>query len=299
MERYLRYLVGIAAARSDDPSQPVYGISGSAELIERSRHRRCRATAAWDRCASATTRGARSSTTCYGAAVLAATQLFFDQRLDAPATTQPFERLEPLGDAPSPTARPARRRAVGVARRARVHTFSSVMCWAACDRLARIAVQLGSTTARGTGRAQAGAHPRVRSTSAAGTPQLGTSVDAFDGDGPRREPAAAGRAQLRRAPTTRAIAPPSGAIERDLTRGDLPVPLHRARRLRRARERVPRLLASGWSTRSRRSAGATRRASCSSTCWPAATARPAGRGRAPRDRRDCGAISRRPTAWSD
>src|SRR5690606_16500094 len=26
---------------------------------------------------------------------------------------------------------------------ARVHTFSSVMCWVACDRLARIAVQLG------------------------------------------------------------------------------------------------------------------------------------------------------------
>src|SRR4029079_10014846 len=35
MERYLGYVVGIAAAASDGPIQPVYRISGSAELDER------------------------------------------------------------------------------------------------------------------------------------------------------------------------------------------------------------------------------------------------------------------------
>ena len=50
--------------------------------------------------------------------------------------------------------RPARRRPVGIPRHARsVHTYSAVMCWAACDRLARIAARLGARRSRrATGR---------------------------------------------------------------------------------------------------------------------------------------------------
>jgi GH15 family glucan-1,4-alpha-glucosidase len=79
----------------------------------------------------------------YGSAVLAATHVFFDERLDKHGEAALFHRLESLG-----------RRAIAVHDQpdaglwelrgsTRVHTFSAVMCWAACDRLARIANRLG------------------------------------------------------------------------------------------------------------------------------------------------------------
>jgi GH15 family glucan-1,4-alpha-glucosidase len=142
MERYLQYLVGIAAAASDGPIQPVYRISGSAELDERTED------------ALPGYRGMgpvrvgndawrQIQHDVYGSAVLAATHVFFDERLTHRGDVALFERLEPLG-----------RRAVAMHGQpdaglwelrssTRVHTFSSVMCWAACDRLARIAGHLG------------------------------------------------------------------------------------------------------------------------------------------------------------
>src|SRR5512139_1465257 len=78
----------------------------------------------------------------YGSAILSATHVFFDERLSRRCDVALFERLETLGH-----------RAVAVHDQpdaglwelrgnARVHTFSSVMCWAACDWLARIANRL-------------------------------------------------------------------------------------------------------------------------------------------------------------
>jgi GH15 family glucan-1,4-alpha-glucosidase len=141
MESYLQYLVGIAAAASDGPIQPVYRISGSAELDERTED------------ALPGYRGMgpvrvgndawrQMQHDVYGSAVLAATHVFFDERLTHRGDAALFERLEPLG-----------RRAVAMHDQpdaglwefrgtTRVHTFSSVMCWAACDRLARIAQRL-------------------------------------------------------------------------------------------------------------------------------------------------------------
>jgi GH15 family glucan-1,4-alpha-glucosidase len=79
----------------------------------------------------------------YGSAVLASTHVFFDERLVKRGDEALFERLETLG-----------RRALAfhdqpdaglweLRGSLRVHTFSSVMCWAACDRLSRIAARLG------------------------------------------------------------------------------------------------------------------------------------------------------------
>ena len=79
----------------------------------------------------------------YGAVVLSATQQFFDRRLARQGGVQEFERLEALGgravelfDQPDAGLWEYRGRQ-------EVHTYSSVMCWAACDRLARIAGHLG------------------------------------------------------------------------------------------------------------------------------------------------------------
>jgi GH15 family glucan-1,4-alpha-glucosidase len=78
----------------------------------------------------------------YGAVILAATQYFFDSRLHRQGNIDDFRRLEDMG-----------RRALSLHNipdagiweyrgRERVHTYSSVMCWAACDRLSRIARRL-------------------------------------------------------------------------------------------------------------------------------------------------------------
>jgi len=79
----------------------------------------------------------------YGSAILAATHVFFDERLIRQGDGALFERLEELGyralaayDQPDAGLWELRGNS-------RVHTFSAVMCWAGCDRLARIATRLG------------------------------------------------------------------------------------------------------------------------------------------------------------
>jgi GH15 family glucan-1,4-alpha-glucosidase len=78
----------------------------------------------------------------YGSVVLAATQMFFDERLPKMGDESLYRLLEALG-----------KRALALAfepdaglweyrTRARAHTYSAVLCWAACDRLGRIARRL-------------------------------------------------------------------------------------------------------------------------------------------------------------
>ena len=142
MERYLRYLVGVAAAASDGPVQPVYRISGSGELPERVEpalpgYRGMGPV----RVGNDAWRQVQHDV--YGAAVLAATHVFFDARLTHGGDAALFARLEALG-ARAVAAHDQPDAGLWELRgSARVHTFSSVMCWAACDRLARIADRLG------------------------------------------------------------------------------------------------------------------------------------------------------------
>jgi GH15 family glucan-1,4-alpha-glucosidase len=142
MERYLRYIVDIVAGGGERPLQPVYRINGDWALGED-------VVAALPgyrghgpvRVGNEAFRQVQHDV--YGSAILASTHAFFDERLIRPGDAALFERLESLG-----------RRALRVfdqpdaglwelRGKARVHTFSSVMCWAACDRLARIAARLG------------------------------------------------------------------------------------------------------------------------------------------------------------
>ena len=78
----------------------------------------------------------------YGSVVLAASQMFVDERLPKMGGEALFVLLEALGEeaairAFQPDAGPWEYRG-----RARVHTYSAALCWAACDRLAQIARQL-------------------------------------------------------------------------------------------------------------------------------------------------------------
>lgn len=78
----------------------------------------------------------------FGSVILAAWQMFFDERLPKRGDRALFERLQPLGfgalrHALTPDAGIWEYRG-----RTRVHTHSAAMCWVACDRLARIAEAL-------------------------------------------------------------------------------------------------------------------------------------------------------------
>jgi GH15 family glucan-1,4-alpha-glucosidase len=79
----------------------------------------------------------------YGQIILSTVQAFFDERLIRPATVDDFQALEPIGerafelhDKPDASLWEFRGREA-------VHTYSSVMCWAACDRLGNAAQKLG------------------------------------------------------------------------------------------------------------------------------------------------------------
>ncbi len=142
MEQYLRYIINIAADAGDEELKPLYGISGRSltdEVLVDS--------LSGYQGMGPVRRGNQAfeqkQYDVYGATILSSTQLFFDKRLIETGTESQFARLEILGER-------ARRRYdqpdAGLWEyrgRARVHTYSSIMCWAACDRLAKIAATLG------------------------------------------------------------------------------------------------------------------------------------------------------------
>ena len=139
MEEYIRYIANIATGR--DVLAPVYGIHYQAELDERTVD-----TLAGYRGMGPVRVGndawRQVQHDVYGSVVLAASQSFFDHRLGSRSDAAMFERLLPIGEAAvrswdQPDAGLWEYRG-----RAHVHTYSSVMCWTACDRLSRIATHL-------------------------------------------------------------------------------------------------------------------------------------------------------------
>src|SRR5205085_7844486 len=79
----------------------------------------------------------------YGQIVLSNTHAFFDERLFRKATAEDFAALEKVGER---AWRKYDKPDAGLwefRTKAGVHTYSAVMSWAACDRLANIAVTLG------------------------------------------------------------------------------------------------------------------------------------------------------------
>lgn len=142
MESLLRFLDHTVARSDAGDLQPLYGITGQSRLEERTAP------------ALAGFRGMgpvrignlayeQRQYDVYGSVILAARQLFYDQRLKNIAGEPQFARLELLGEQAyasfeRPDAGPWEFRG-----RERVHTFSCVMCWAGVERLARIARHLG------------------------------------------------------------------------------------------------------------------------------------------------------------
>ena len=79
----------------------------------------------------------------YGQIVLPLVQSFYDQRLLRPGSIDDFHALEKVGERAFAMHDQVDAGLWEFRTIARVHTYSSVMCWAACDRLAKAADHLG------------------------------------------------------------------------------------------------------------------------------------------------------------
>ncbi|MEM8547100.1 MAG: glycoside hydrolase family 15 protein [Pseudomonadota bacterium] len=142
MQQYISYIMNIVGEADGEPLKPLYGISGRSLTDER-----IVTTLSGYRGMGPVRRGNQAyeqiQHDVYGAVVLSATQLFFDQRLVKAGSITEFERLEVLGEHARRYSNAPDAGLWEYRGRQRVHAFSSMMCWAACDRLARIAATLG------------------------------------------------------------------------------------------------------------------------------------------------------------
>ncbi|HLY96474.1 MAG TPA: glycoside hydrolase family 15 protein [Sideroxyarcus sp.] len=217
MERYLAYIVNIAANSGGNPLQPVYGIDGRTELDERvlpglAGYRGMGPV----RVGNLAYRQVQHDV--YGSAILAATHIFFDQRLTRRGDEALFRRLEPLGEQAircydQPDAGPWELRSS-----ARVHTFSAAMCWAACHRLALIAGRLGLAERAAYWHDQSRQiHDTI--SERAWNKQRGTFVSTFDGDSMDASLLLLAEVGFLDAADPR-FAATVGAVETDLRRGD-------------------------------------------------------------------------------
>jgi GH15 family glucan-1,4-alpha-glucosidase len=142
MERYLAFMLNIIAGVDDKRLRPMYGITGGpvpdeVEVSGLEGYRGMGPVRVGNQAYH------QVQHDVYGAAILAAPHVFFDERLDKRGDPELFAHLEILGESAAelfdkPDAGIWELRGVR-----RVHTFSSVMCWAGCDRLARIATHIG------------------------------------------------------------------------------------------------------------------------------------------------------------
>jgi GH15 family glucan-1,4-alpha-glucosidase len=142
MERFIDYITNVIAHEQGPALKPVYSILPEKELEERD----APALEGYRgfgpvRIGNAAVQQVQHDV--YGSVILAASQMFFDERLPNKGDRALFDLLEPLGThalshALTPDAGIWEYRG-----RARVHTHSAAMCWVACDRLARIAQHIG------------------------------------------------------------------------------------------------------------------------------------------------------------
>jgi GH15 family glucan-1,4-alpha-glucosidase len=146
MEGYLHYIDNIIVASNADNLQPLYGITGDPHAEER-----VAASLAGYRGMGPVRFGNLAAEQLqhdvYGSVILAATQLFFDERLIRSGDSALLERLYRLGRRAvatfeMPDAGPWEFRG-----RLQRHTFSAAISWAGCDRLARIARRVGDAAA--------------------------------------------------------------------------------------------------------------------------------------------------------
>ncbi|MEO0731118.1 MAG: glycoside hydrolase family 15 protein, partial [Pseudomonadota bacterium] len=142
MENYFGWIMNVVAQTGSGHLQPVLGIGLETALSERQE-----TSLAGYRGMGPVRVGNQAHEhhqyDVYGNVLLGAVQAFIDERMTRLAGEEDFLRLEQIGEEAfrlydQPDAGMWELRS-----RARVHTSSSLMCWAACDRLAKLSRALG------------------------------------------------------------------------------------------------------------------------------------------------------------
>lgn len=142
LERYLGFLRNTVAHTKGGHIQPVYGIALEEDLTETI------ATALPGYRGMGPVRIGNQAAEhiqhdVYGHVILGASQAFFDERLYSKAGPIEFEQFETVGERAYEVYNTPDAGIWEYRGRAHIHTSSAIMCWAACDRLARIAEVLG------------------------------------------------------------------------------------------------------------------------------------------------------------
>ena len=117
----------------------------------------------------------------YGQIVLSSVQAFFDQRLLRPSGLDDFRSLEKIGDRAYALSDQPDAGLWEFRTRSAVHVYSSMMCWAACDRLAYAAEALGLSDRKALWSDRA-AEIRGLIESRAYNSRLGRYAASFDGE---------------------------------------------------------------------------------------------------------------------
>lgn len=142
LEKYLAYLRNIVDAAKGGQIQPLYSVMGDSELDETTAEH-----LAGYRGMGPVRRGNAAykqvQHDCYGQIVLPTVQGFIDRRLLRMADERDFESLEQVGEMAWAMHDQPDAGLWEFRTRQEVHTYSAVMSWAACDRLANVAEWLG------------------------------------------------------------------------------------------------------------------------------------------------------------
>lgn len=142
LELYLSYLRNIVDQAEGGQIQPLYAVSGEPRLDEG----QADALAGYRNMGPVRVGNAAFSQVqhdAYGQIVLSNAQAFFDERLFRKATAEDFAALEKVGDRAFAMHDQPDAGLWEFRTRTSVHTYSAVMSWAACDRLANVAAELG------------------------------------------------------------------------------------------------------------------------------------------------------------
>ena len=138
LEGYLEYLRNIVDSAKGGHIQPLYDVLGEARLEERAEplltgYRGMGPVRVGNQAYEQIQHDA------YGQIVLCSVHAFFDQRLFRPSGLEDFTALEKVGDRAWENYNQPDAGLWELRTRQSVHTYSSAMCWAACDRLANAA----------------------------------------------------------------------------------------------------------------------------------------------------------------
>jgi GH15 family glucan-1,4-alpha-glucosidase len=141
MEDYLRWLSNVVVQSKGGHIQPLYGIGLERELPESTMvhlggYRGMGPVRVGNQAQE------HFQHDVYGNVVLGAAQAFHDHRLLHRAGPAEFKRLEEVGEQAVHNYDKPDAGMWELRTRARIHTSSALMCWAACDRLAKIAMVL-------------------------------------------------------------------------------------------------------------------------------------------------------------